>query len=331
LVVFLPLNILYKIIFNYKRLSDKKLKSPIPIIVVGNLTLGGTGKTPMVISIAKILAKKNIKVGIISRGYGGEASKKDTTTLVTNDHTAKEIGDEVFMLYKKLHIPIAVDRNRNRAISLLHKNKLCELIISDDGLQHNKLQKDFVIVLVDGERFFGNKCLFPMGPMRSSISELNTADAIVINGNSCRKNSEIIEIKQDCVFNMQLEFIKIVDIVSKKEYEVKQWFESKKEKKINAVAGIGNPKRFFSQIKKFHKQIVEIPFADHHKFCKEDFDFDDDNPVVMTEKDYVKCDFLTKENKYFYIPVSSVLEKKFIEKIYGIAKKFGKNKTAINT
>ncbi|MFA6409357.1 MAG: tetraacyldisaccharide 4'-kinase [Gammaproteobacteria bacterium] len=262
-------------------------KSPIPIIIVGNITVGGTGKTPLVIALAKLLASKNFHPAVITRGY----KAKYTTNLIeiSKKNTVEEIGDEAFLLAKHLHCPIIVSKDRVLAAKTLLKKHKCDVIISDDGLQHYALDRHIEIAVIDGERRLGNGFLLPAGPLRESTSRLKEVDFIVSNGKA--KNNE---------FSMSLE---------------PQNLPNLSKQTVHAVAGIGNPDRFFSTLRKLGFSVIPHAFPDHHWFSAKDLDFGDEKPILMTEKDDVKCQNLPKNiaKKCFTVPVEAKLEDRFIE------------------
>ena len=296
----------FSLLFSYlttrrrnKYLENKKetFKSDIPIIVVGNLTIGGTGKTPLVKYIALELLQKGYKPGIVSRGYGGKFKE---TLQVTESTSVKETGDEAQIL-AKLNLPFYIDKNRVRAVKNLIRNHDCDVIISDDGLQHYHMGRDIEIAVIDGKRRFGNNLTFPAGPLRESKKRLDKVDFIVNNSGPTH----------DDEFLMNISPSKFVHVKSGKSYSVEDW---PMHNQIHAVAGLGNPGRFFDLLDRLGFDSIRHPFPDHHNFSSSDIFYLDHLPIVMTEKDASKCkDF--DNNKIWYLTIDADVSNKFIEKL----------------
>ena len=300
-----PFSLLFFIIASGRRFLYKKgllssSKNKLPVIVVGNISVGGNGKTPFVIWLCEWLIKQGYRPGIISRGYGGKSEVYPL--LVGNSTTGKEAGDEPVMIFKRLGIPVVVDPVRSQAAAYLSEHALVDIIVTDDGLQHYALQRDIEIVVVDGKRRFGNQHLMPMGPLREPLSRLKEVDFIINNG-----------AQHDGEFTMLLKPDPCLPIAGKKR-------EFPSDKKVNACAAIGYPQRFFDTLEK--QQFIlnkKISFADHHPFSAGDFkQFDKQLPLLMTEKDAVKCTAFAQQN-WWYLPISAQLtnafEKQLLEKI----------------
>ena len=296
----------FSFIFSYltsrrrrKYIKNKKIsyKADIPIVVVGNLTIGGTGKTPLVKYIANELADRGYKPGIVSRGYGGKFKE---TLQVTNETSVNETGDEAQIL-SKLNFPFYIDKNRVRAIKKLIKDHDCDVVISDDGLQHYKMGRHIEIAVIDGKRRFGNNLTFPAGPLRESKNRLNSVDFIVNNSGPTEEGE----------FLMNISPTKFVHLKSGKSYSVDKW---PMHKQIHAVAGLGNPGRFFDLLDKLGFDSIRHPFPDHHNFSSSDIFYLDHLPIVMTEKDASKCkDF--DNNKIWYLTIDADVTNKFIDKL----------------
>ena len=296
----------FSLIFSYltsrrrrKFLKDKTKshKSDTPIIVVGNLTIGGTGKTPLVKHIATELIKRGYKPGIVSRGYGGKFKE---TLKVDENTSVKETGDEAQIL-SKLNIPFYIDKNRVRAVEKINKNHDCDVIISDDGLQHYKMKRDIEIAVIDGKRRFGNKLTFPAGPLRESIKRLDSVDFIVNNSGPTEEDE----------FLMNISPSEFVHLKSGKTYKIDEW---PMHNQVHAVAGLGNPGRFFDLLGKLGFDIIRHPFPDHHNFVSSDIFYLDHLPIVMTEKDASKCkDF--DNNKIWYLKIDADVNNKFIDRL----------------
>ncbi len=279
----------------YIKNKVKSYKPDIPVIVVGNLTIGGTGKTPLVKYITTQLINKGYKPGIVSRGYGGNFKE---TLQVSEDTPVKETGDEAQIL-AKLNVPFYIDKNRVRAVKNLIDNHDCDVIISDDGLQHYRMGRDIEINVIDGKRRLGNNLTFPAGPLRESKARLKTVDFIVNNGGPT----------EDGEYLMNITPSKFVHLKSGKSYSVKDW---PMHNQVHAVAGLGNPGRFFDLLDKLGFDIIRHPYPDHHKFLSSDIFYLDHLPIVMTEKDASKCkDF--DNNKIWYLTIDADVNNKFID------------------
>ncbi|MAU70424.1 MAG: lipid ABC transporter permease [Gammaproteobacteria bacterium] len=281
----------------YLKNNIKSYKSEVPIIVVGNLTIGGTGKTPLVKHIANELIKRGYKPGIVSRGYGGNFKE---TLKVNEDTPVKETGDEAQIL-AKLNVPFYIDKNRVRAVKTLTNNHNCDVIISDDGLQHYPLARDIEIAVIDGKRRFGNNLTFPAGPLRESKNRLKTVDFVVNNSGPTDEDEYLMSITPS----------NFIHLKSGKSYSIDNW---PMHKQVHAVAGLGNPGRFFDLLEKLGFDIIRHPFPDHHNFLSSDIFYLDHLPIVMTEKDASKCkDF--DNNKIWYLTIDADVSNKFIEKL----------------
>lgn len=273
-------------------LASKKIS--VPVIIVGNLTVGGTGKTPLVIWLAEFLQQQGFKPGIISRGYGG---KGPFPQLVLPHSNPNLVGDEPVLIAKKALVPMVVAPDRVAAAEHLLRNfSACDIIISDDGLQHYALQRDLEIVVIDGQRRFGNELCLPAGPLREPLSRLKEVDFMICNG-IARPGEYGFDLKQGTAYHLENpEYLKPIT----------------EFKTVHAIAGIGNPPRFFEALRAQGVQVIEHAFSDHYHFTKEDILFSDDLPVLMTEKDGVKCQAFA-DSRHWCVPVSLVMEAKFIE------------------
>ena len=302
LYLLLPFSLVFSYLTNRRRrkfVKSKKLsyKSEIPLIVVGNLTIGGTGKTPLVAYIASELVKKGYKPGLVSRGYGGKFRE---TLHVTNITPVKQTGDEAQIL-SKLNLPFYIDKNRVRAIKTLEENHDCDVIISDDGLQHYNMNRDIEIVVIDGKRRFGNNLTFPAGPLRESKTRLGSVDFIVNNSGPTQEDEHLMNISP----------AKFVHLKSGKSYPIEKW---PMHKQVHAVAGLGNPGRFFDLLARLGFEIIRHPFPDHHNFDESNIFYLDHLPIIMTEKDASKCKSFDN-NKIWYLTIEADVSDKFIEEL----------------
>ncbi|TLY47549.1 MAG: tetraacyldisaccharide 4'-kinase [Gammaproteobacteria bacterium] len=245
----------------------------VPVIVVGNITIGGTGKTPVVIALACFLKEKGWRPGIISRGYGGNT--KHFPCLVHQNSNAREVGDEPLLIAQHTACPTVIDPNRSRGAKSLLKRSNCNIVISDDGLQHLSLGRNIEIVVVDGERRFGNNFCLPAGPLREPVSRLNSVDFVISK-----------EMTQANEFKLSLIPDYFYQLIQTKNKQSADYFLNRK---VHAVAGIGNPSQFFKTLRNLNLTIIEHPFPDHYQFKPRDFNFGDDAIVIMTEKDAIKC------------------------------------------
>lgn len=311
--ILLPLSWLFRIAvsiryFFYKIRIKKTKHFPVPVIVVGNITVGGTGKTPFVVWLADYLKKQGFKPGIVSRGVGGK--KINSPCWIDANADAAIVGDEAVLLARRTRCPMVVGIDRVAVINELLKKSNCDIVISDDGLQRYSMGRSMEIAIVDGMRGFGNQQLLPAGPLREPVSRLKRADMVVVNcGNDsfslCNKTLQ----EKTGMMRLQGEVV-----VSLQNTEVVQSLEKFKHKKVHAVAGIGNPARFFALLKQYQIQIIEHVFKDHYLYQSDDLEFSDDLPIIMTEKDAVKCLSFANE-KLWYLPVEAEMSTEIENKL----------------
>ena len=272
-----------------------------PVIVVGNITAGGTGKTPTVIWLVNELRSKGFRPGIVSRGYGG--SKSGASMRVDVDSDAAVVGDEPVLLARRGRCPVVVDADRVRAAAMLVDDGV-DVIVADDGLQHLRLQRNYEICVIDGERGLGNRRLLPAGPLREPPGRLNTVDRVLVNGSG----------EVPGALNFEL----VASDASRLNGSLIRPLRGFKDKTVHAVAGIGNPKRFFDLLRANGMQIVEHSFPDHAAITKADVEFGDNFDVFMTEKDAVKLGAHLPD-KFWFVPVNLNMDTEkaieFIEQI----------------
>lgn len=302
-ILLLPFSVLYWLLYRihsslyqYRILKTERL--PVPVIVVGNLTVGGTGKTPLVAWLAEHLKQHGYSPGIILRGYKGKATSKPLRVTETTDPV--DAGDEAVLLAQKTGLPVYACADRLAAARALVADTDCNVIISDDGLQHRRLGRDIEIVVIDGVRRFGNGFYLPAGPMRESRSRLRSVDFVLVRGGQPHGNEIDYEYAVSGFRNLVSgEFFDTVDFP---------------RPVINAVAAIGNPKQFFDSLVKMGFDVLKWPFPDHYRFRPADFAFGNDLPVIMTEKDAVKCtDFATRN--YWAMVVEAQLPPEFADSV----------------
>lgn len=248
----------------------------VPVIVVGNLTVGGTGKTPLIAWLAMQLRQHGAQPGIVLRGHGGLSHGP---LPVAADTDPALVGDEAVLLARATGCPVAIGRERAAAAGLL-VGEGCNVVLADDGLQHLALRRDLAIVVVDGARGFGNGALLPAGPLREPRSRLRAADLVVMHGEDARGVARGIR-----HLSMQLEPLALRAVFG----EATQPLQGLRGETVHAVAGIGHPQRFFAQLRALGARPLEHVFPDHHRYTPQDLAFGDGRRIVMTAKDAVKC------------------------------------------
>lgn len=321
-LLFIILTLLRRFFYRIGFFSSYKVSAP--VIIVGNIGIGGNGKTPVVIFLIEQCSKLGLNVGVVSRGYGGEAPYYPY--LLNDSSTVKEAGDEPILIYKRCDIPVAVGSDRVAAAKLLIEQG-CNIIVADDGLQHYRLDRDIELIVVDGKRKFGNGFLLPAGPLREGKWRLNTVDYVITNESSKTNN----KVKQ-AVNHLEMVLCPQFVCNLKTGEKVSLQLFIKEHQKINAMAGIGDPERFFTTLRT-QKFIIEhaLGFVDHHHFTKEDVShLSKTIPLLMTEKDAVKCQPFAKEH-WWYVPVGAEFSeqkiKPLLAKISGLVDKEKRHKS----
>ena len=279
-------------------------RAPVPVIVVGNLSVGGTGKTPLVIWLARRLQELGFHPGIIARGYGGTATRWPQQVRADSDPMA--VGDEAVLIARRTGLPIAVGPNRSAATDALLTHADVNIIVSDDGLQHYALARDIEIAVLDGVRRFGNGACLPAGPLREPRARMDEVDLVVTNGLAARGE-----------FPMRYESNEIIRVV---EPDTRYKLEDFEPKAVHAVAGVGVPDGFFSLLRRLGFRVTPHAFRDHHRYTRADLDFGDAQPLIMTEKDAVKCGHFATNN-FWYVPVSALLPEVFELRLKTLLKK----------
>jgi len=277
----------------------KSHKVAVPVIIVGNLTVGGTGKTPLVIWLGNYLKQQGFHPGIISRGYKGRA--KHWPQMVHPDSDPRIVGDEPILLARHSSCPVAVAPQRLKAAHYLLTQHACDLIISDDGLQHYALQRDLEILVVDDIRRYGNRRCLPAGPLREPLSRLQEIDFIVTKGASLHQE-----------FSMQYDIKPLQQIINA---SVSQPLSALRGHHLHAIAGIGHPDRFFNRLRDHGLKVRSHEFPDHHSYRQEDIYFGDNLPVLMTEKDAIKCQSIAGP-QHWYLPIEARLPGTFGEDLF---------------
>lgn len=259
-----------------RRQQAKQQRLPLSVIVVGNIAVGGTGKTPFVIWLVQRLREWGWKPGVVSRGYGGQSG--NWPQRVTAESDPRQVGDEPVLIAGRAACPIAVGPDRVAAARLLIASGEVDIIVSDDGLQHYLLARDLEIAVVDASRKLGNGRLLPAGPLREPPERLQELGLVVVNGRGWTA-----PVKRQV--SMRLFSIEVCALNGNAARPISEFAGQT----VHAVAGIGNPARFFSMLSQHDIRLVMHPFPDHHPFTPGDLEFGDDLPVLMTEKDAVKC------------------------------------------
>ena len=278
-----------------------------PVVVAGNLAVGGTGKTPLVIATAKLLSRHGLRVGIVCRGYRGSAHR--WPRQVRPDSDPDRVGDEAVLLARRAGVPVAAGPNRIAAARILVRRSKCDIILSDDGLQHLRLARDVEIVVVDGVRRHGNGRCLPAGPLREPLSRLASVDLVVVNGGEAQQGE----------FAMQLA---AGDAANLADAGVTRPLDAFRGSSVHAVCAIGHAERFFRTLEAHGLTIVRHPFPDHHPFSEEEIRFPDGAPVLMTEKDAVKCERFA-DARHWYVPVEAALSSELEARLLAVLREHG--------
>lgn len=266
-----------------------------PVVVVGNLSVGGTGKTPLTIALVRAFAARGLRAGIVSRGYGGS---ERGPLLLDETSMPDRVGDEPVLMRALSGAPVAIGRDRVAAAQCLIANADVDVVLSDDGLQHYRLRRDVEICVIDGARRFGNRRLLPAGPLREPLSRLDQVDFRVCNGGVAHADEVQLHLRDDGA----------VPLLGGAAVEL----EAFAHRRVHAVAGIGNPRRFFDSLHACRIDVIEHPFPDHHRFRASDIAFGDALPVLMTAKDAVKCRAFAKPG-WWQVTVQAQLPDRFLD------------------
>ncbi len=305
-----PIAYLYRQLSSLRRSwlnKHRDWQSPVPIVVIGNISVGGTGKSPLVISLVEYLQQRGLKPGVVSRGYGGRSPYYPVEVNAVS--SSDEVGDEPLMIYRRTGVPVVVDPDRVAAVQNLLANHDCDVVLSDDGLQHYAMPRHLEIAVIDGERGLGNGLCLPAGPLREPPSRLADVDLVVVNGAS--------SLPAGCTARLTTEMTiaptRLVNLSTREERAVTTLAGAT----VHAVAGISNPDRFFASLRSIGCTIEPHQFPDHHDFTAADVDFADDQLVIMTEKDAVKFDNQQLSgSRYWYLEVNAVLDETIFETLF---------------
>ena len=308
-LLLLPLSWIYCALMRWRRFAYRagwfhSRRLPVPVIVVGNISVGGTGKTPLVLRLSQLLREHGWTPGILTRGYGGKAT--DWPQEVRSDSDPDLIGDEPLLLARRSGCLVVAGPDRVKAGQLAIARGGCDILLTDDGLQHYRLQRDLELALIDGDRRFGNGRCLPAGPLREPRSRLKSVDLIVCkNGSPAELNMRLVpgvavNLRQPGFTRPLADF---------------------RGQRVCAVAGIGNPVRFFRLLADAGLDIEARPYPDHHRFTAADAALWPDGPVIMTEKDAVKCASFAGD-RHWYLPVDALLDDaltdRFLSKLAGL-------------
>ena len=285
--------------FGYRSGILRTRRFDVPVLVVGNITVGGAGKTPLVIWAASHLRQLGYRPGVVLRGYGGKASH--WPQQVRADSDAEAVGDEAVLIARRTGCPVIVGPDRAEAVGELLKYHDCDLVISDDGLQHYALGRDMEIAVLDGLRRLGNGFLLPAGPLREGRWRLRRVDMIVVNGQGGTGE-----------YSLRASADRVLNLTGGEARPLKSFAGTE----VHAVAGVGHPERFFTLLERAGVTVIRHPFADHHGFSREDLDFGDERPVLMTEKDAVKCERFARPD-WWCVALDALPETAFIHDFTG--------------
>ena len=310
--------------FLYRTGILKSVRLSVPVVIVGNISVGGTGKTPLTLALAKQLVARGYHPVIVSRGYGGKVLQPQR---VAQNSTAEQVGDEPLLMARRSICPVWIGQDRVAAARLaLAQHPECDVIVCDDGLQHYRLQRDVEIVVVDGARGFGNGYLLPAGMLREPLSRLQSVDAVVVNGGNrgcefirtissptlvgdVRINSHPQVKAPPPQFSMQLSGEQLVNLLNPQQTSQATDF---KVLKLHAVAGIGNPQRYFDHLTHLGLKFTPHAFPDHHPYVAADLTFSDCDALLLTEKDAVKCASFA-DQKFWVLRVDAELDPALIQ------------------
>lgn len=327
--VLYPLECVYRFVSGLirKRELIRARTLPVPVLVVGNINVGGTGKTPALISLVNFLRARGLRPGVVTRGYGREAEQP---VLVHAASLSREVGEEPLLVFQESGCPVSVHSDRYfAALYLLKLHPECNVILADDGLQHYKLKRDFELALIDGERLFGNRHLLPVGPLRESPARLATVDWIVVN----QRNAAQAEIEQALnampahayvrnAFYAQLITKAVVHIRDNSRLDLEVFTTLLGEKKLAVLAAVGNPQAFFTQIKQWIPAIETHSFPDHHFWSPAELQVYSGCAMLCTSKDAMKIKEVVRAypelnaDHWYYLEVELDLDESLTQDIY---------------
>jgi len=303
-LILFPLSLLFRalvalrrILYSIRMLPSYKL--PVPVIVVGNISVGGTGKTPLTLALAQQLVERGRHPLIVSRGYGGAAQRPQQ---VDADGDAQQVGDEPLLMARRKLCPVWIGKDRAAAAqAALHAHPQCDVVLCDDGLQHYRMQRDVEVAVVDGERRFGNGFMLPAGPLREPAARLQNVDAVVANGGEPSADQYAMRLSGEIFYNL---------------LEPGKTAAAEHFRLLNnhAVAGIGHPQRFFSHLQSLGIPCTPHAFPDHHPYSRADLAFADCGAILLTEKDAVKCAAFA-DARYWVLRVDAQIDPALVDHI----------------
>jgi tetraacyldisaccharide 4'-kinase len=294
----------------YQRGWFASFDAGVPVIVVGNLSVGGTGKTPLVRWLAGHLREQGLRPGIAARGHGAAvAADPSRIELLPADADPAFYGDEPALVASDGATPVAVGRDRVAVARALVRQAKCDLVITDDGLQHYRLRRTLEILVVDGQRLHGNRRCLPAGPLREPVGRAARADLRIATGGGLA-DAYGVQLRPDAAVNLR-------------EPAIRRPLEQFAGRRVTAVAGIGNPERFFDMLRGLGVEVVPRAYPDHHAFGTADLESWGDGPVLMTEKDAVKCRRLSAGAEHWFVPVSAQPEPRFIASLDALLRRRG--------
>jgi tetraacyldisaccharide 4'-kinase len=314
-LILLPLSLIFGMLtalrrFLYRSGMLTRIRLRVPVVIVGNITVGGSGKTPLTLWLAQQLLDHGRRPGIISRGYGGRSRVPQAVSHISDPD---EVGDEAVLMAQRRLCPVWVGRDRPAVTdALLRAHPECDVILSDDGLQHYRLQRDVEIVVIDGARGYGNRFLLPAGPLREPPKRLNEVDAVIVNGANLTADRYDGRAQ---AYSMQLSGAIFYQLLNPAVSASASDFQGRR---LHAIAGIGYPQRFFAHLHQLGLIVQPHPFADHHRYTLADLDYPDADAILMTEKDAVKCARLYNEEnraaeKFWVLRVDAQLDPSFTQ------------------
>ncbi len=316
-----PISWLFQLVVTIRRAAFRVglLKSysvGVPVVIVGNISVGGTGKTPLVLALAEVLAKKGIHCGIVTRGYRrSENTTDDVVRVLPSSEDAEVVSDEATLLARRSGVPVYAGLDRVAAANtLLRNHKEVDVILSDDGLQHYALRRDIEICVIDSSRGLGNGALLPAGPLRESASRLSTVDVIVVNGNGNGPDANLRRYSSTTpTFGTTLANTFFINLKTDQRLDVRVALDTFQRSRLHALAGIGNPQKFFTHLTDLGFVLAATrPFPDHHHYLAADMPVSDAEIILMTEKDAVKCDTFADERMWF-VRVDALLPNDFTD------------------
>ncbi len=306
-----PLELLYRLLTGLRRYAYRagflpRYRAPVPVVIVGNITVGGTGKTPVVIALVEALQARGLHPGVVSRGYGAAAAAVFPHRVGAGSRAA-DCGDEPLLIYQRTGAPCVVAPDRPAAVRALLAQEPVDLVLCDDGLQHYALDRDFEIALLDGERGLGNSFCLPAGPLRESAGRLREVDWVLHRGGSDPQTA--VSYRNDGLVQL------LPDTGAA---------PPEPGRAVHGVAGIGQPAQFFTTLESMGYRVAAHRFADHHAFVADDFADLGDRPVIMTEKDAVKCRDFARcgqlGTQLWYLKISAVLPPALVDRIVALAR-----------